>query len=141
MRVALALLVAAVPAAGCFDDRCDRPVCAEDVPDAAPGSEWDVEHSFVLPGEEFAEAQVEMAAGSELVLGFDARPEMIDWNVHSHQGEVIQHLEGTDTNNEYTFVAPDDGYYFPMWQNSSEAALNITVRLRLADGDRLVNWY
>lgn len=138
----LAILIAALvgAGAGCFEDTCDRPVCPGDIADASPGSEWDVEHSFVLPANEFAEAEVSMQAGNQLVVGFDANPE-VSWNVHSHAGEVVEHLQGSDTQMEYTFEAPDDGLYYPMWQNDSDAGLNISVRLRLADGDQLVTWY
>lgn len=138
--IASAAIALALP--GCFDDSCDRPVCPGDIADASPGSEWDVEHTFVLPGRELAEAQVAMKRGNLLVIGFESRPGAIDWNVHSHDGELVEaHLQGTDTALEISFAAPADGSFFPMWENAGDAAQTVSVRLRLAEGDRLVTWY
>jgi len=71
-----------------------------------------------------------------------ASPDAIDWNVHTHDGDLVEaHLSGTDSSIEISFAAPYAGDFFPLWENRGTVAQSISVRIRLAVGDRLVRWY
>ncbi len=95
----------------------------------------------MLPGGEFTEAQVEMAAGSRLVVGFES-VSTITWDVHRHDGERVETFDtGTGNGLEFTFDAPEADFYFPLWTNSGDNPVSMTVRLRLADGDKVIAWF
>jgi len=84
----------------------------------------------VLAPGEFAEVNLEMAAGAATDAAFRATGGALEWNVHSHDGDqVATHAEGTGADGTVRFMAPRAGGYSYLWKNSGSAPVRLTVRL------------
>jgi len=138
-RLAIGIVLGSLLASACGDAPCDRPVCPEDMIDAGPGA--DVEQAFTLRPNDFVEAWVSMAAGTSLVVEFEAFGGSLEWDLHSHSGDdVTQHDVGVDSSREVQFVSPFAGDFFFLFENTAGSDVAVSARIQVAGGDQFVRW-
>ena len=127
MRTSGLLLVALMGALGSGLACAARPSAASATPEGARLTPLD---DVVLAPGEFAEVNLEMAAGAATDAAFRATGGALEWNVHSHDGdEVATHAEGAGADGTVRFMAPRAGGYSYLWKNSGSAPVRLTVRL------------
>lgn len=84
----------------------------------------------VLAPGEFAEINLDMAAGSATDVAFEAAGGPLEWNVHSHDGDKVAiHAEGAAADGKVRFAAPGAGLYSYLWKNSSTKPVRLTAHL------------
>lgn len=93
-----------------------------------PETPWTREWT-VAPGE-FAEINLELAAGDTMSATFSTDGGSLKWNVHSHEGrEVTMHADGDDAAGTAHHVADTAGMYSFLWKNEGPTAVRLTVEL------------
>ena len=97
-------------------------------------------HVTVAPGK-FAELNLELPAAATIEVGFTSSAPLA-WNIHSHPSdEVVIHAEGTSADAEIPFAPDTAGGYSYLWENQSDTAVELDIRVRLPTGARVDSWY
>lgn len=83
--------------------------------------------------------EIEVPLGAGESLAYESRYEgpagRVEFNVHSHHGrDVTYHLKGTDATMAGTFIAPEAGKFYLMWENLSDGPIRIHVRATRRSG-------
>ncbi len=95
----------------------------------------------ILPGK-FAEANFQMTKGSKVSARFTKGSAEIAWDVHSHDhsGGTQIHDEGTSGEGTVELIAPDDGVFSILWQNTGNTATPLDVTITLGEGASIHSW-
>lgn len=109
------------------DDSCRSMTAA---PSPTSGVSLAPLEDVVLESGKFAEINLEMASGSSTEVTFEAAGGLLEWNVHSHDGdEVVIHAEGSGTDGKIRFAAPHAGMFSYLWKNAGTAPVRLTTRI------------
>jgi hypothetical protein len=77
------------------------------------------------------ELEVPLRAGESLAYDSeaDAPAGAVAFNIHSHHGpEVTYHVRGAEPRVAGTFLAPAEGKFYLMWENTSAHAVRVRAR-------------
>ena len=105
--------------------------------DAAPGP-FTVQTS--VPARGMAEGEFTLDVGGSINVSFSASAEL-EWNLHTHNEGSTQYLrQGTGAAATYSYIATQQGDHWPMWDNRSDAAVDLEVMLTLGAGATWNGW-
>jgi hypothetical protein len=95
----------------------------------------------IAPGE-FAEVNLEMVAGSTVVLVFSGGSPDIDWDIHSHgpAGETTIHHSGRGGRGTIEFEPDFAGGFSMLWKNNGSTATPLDVQVGLHEGVSIHSW-
>ena len=114
--------------------------CGAATPDDASSRE--LERTFEISTDGFAEVNIKMPAGAKFSVEFEGGTPELTWNVHSHDhsGNTQVHDSGTGGDGQVEFGAHEDGIFSVLWKNSSSSNSTLRVRVIVTDGASLHSW-
>lgn len=108
-------------------------------PSPPDGGSNAIQRTVSLPAHEFFEANLEMNESADVTYEWSTEGTSIAFDVHSHANQEVRYYHRSNgSSGQGSFQAPSQGAYSLLWENASDAPVNLTLAI---EGDFQVRSY